>query len=418
MARIFICHAFEDFHLATQLKLNFKPHEKYEILQTDYEHLDDVDQHEKIIEKIQSCDLFILVWTQNAELAPEVMFEWTNALNLHVDFLVCQFDDTQLPTVLRKSKIIPFVSFKKGMTQLKKHVGANNTNATDTVETTAKTPEKRSESSDSLQKPDEDTTNLVEGPIFVGTAHSPKSVEEDTVTDAPEEDEIPEAKHSPPQPEVATETPEPTSWEKSYRQASAPGRKPKSGYRLEIIIPAAILVILTFLVALILFKRGKNTKIYRTTPTTISEQAVRQMVIGYDFYALDWNDNSKGYPNEFIIEEVNGDKIIHDENSGLVWQQGGSEQPIESYKAEVYVAKLNQINFGGYSDWRLPTLEEAMTLMEPYLNPQELHIDPIFKGLWCIWTADRDEFGQRWAVNFYNRPRTDFTEDVYVRACR
>jgi hypothetical protein len=217
-------------------------------------------------------------------------------------------------------------------------------------------------------------------------------------------------------PVVATQ--EHSSWETAYRPQSASRTKSKTGFRLEIVIPGVILAILALLVGLILVEKEKSTKIFRTTATTISEQEVRQMLKKNDFFALDWNDQSKGYLNEFIIEEVTGNKIIRDETSGLIWQQTGSEGPIESNKTEVYVAKLNQINFGGYNDWRLPTLEEAMTLMEPYLNPQELHIDPIFKGLWCIWTADRDEFGQRWAVNFYNRPRTDFTDDVFVRACR
>jgi len=34
-------------------------------------------------------------------------------------------------------------------------------------------------------------------------------------------------------------------------------------------------------------------------------------------------------------------------------------------KVQAYIAQLNRANFGGYSDWRLPTLEEAMCLMEP-----------------------------------------------------
>ncbi|MCB9501891.1 MAG: DUF1566 domain-containing protein [Deferribacteres bacterium] len=37
----------------------------------------------------------------------------------------------------------------------------------------------------------------------------------------------------------------------------------------------------------------------------------------------------------------------------------------EFEKAVVYIDSLNKANFAGYSDWRLPTLEEAMTLMEP-----------------------------------------------------
>jgi len=411
MARIFVCHAFEDFHLATQIKLNLKPDEIQEILQTDYERRDEINQHEAIIQKIQDCNLFVLVWTQNAELSPEVMFEWTNALNLHIDFLVCQFDDTPLPTVLQASKRIPFHSFRQGLADLKQHLAGFKTKlsgAGKIIGTPANPP---GEVVPPMQSLDGDSTEIIEGPIFVGTANSKKNIEPEAEVTANLTPEPVETQPAPPGPR------EQSGWEKTL-QLSPTRHRSKINFRPEIVVPAVIFVILLILVILILAKKEKSTRIFRTTATTISEQEVRQMLRKHDFFALDWNDQSKGYSNEYVIEEVAGNKIIHDETSGLTWQQAGSEQPIESIKAEVYVARINQQNFGGYNDWRLPTLDEAMTLMEPYLNPQELHIDPIFRGLWCIWTADRDEFGQRWAINFYNRPRTDFTEDVYVRACR
>lgn len=408
MARIFVCHAFEDFHLATQIKLNLKPDEIQELLQTDYERRDEANQHEAIIQKMQDCNFFVLVWTQNAELSPEVMFEWTNALNLHIDFLVCQFDDTPLPTVLQESKRILFHSFRQGLAELKQYLAEFNTKLSGRGKIIGTPASPPVEPVPPMQSLAVDSTEVIEGPIFVGTANSKKMTDPETAVTA---NLTPEPVETQPAPR------EQSGWEKSFPLSPSP-RRSKINFRPEIVIPAVIFVILLILVILILAKKEKSIRIFRTTATTISEQEVRQMLRKHDFFALDWNDQSKGYANEYVIEEVAGNKIIYDETSGLTWQQAGSEQPIESIKAEVYVAQLNQLNFGGCNDWRLPTLEEAMTLMEPYQNPQELHIDPIFRGLWCIWTADRDEFGQRWAINFYNRPRTDFTEDVYVRACR
>lgn len=52
------------------------------------------------------------------------------------------------------------------------------------------------------------------------------------------------------------------------------------------------------------------------------------------------------------------------------------------------IKKLNQNGFAGFSDWRLPTLEEAMSLMEPR-KKNDLYINPIFDSKQRrIWTTD------------------------------
>ena len=64
--------------------------------------------------------------------------------------------------------------------------------------------------------------------------------------------------------------------------------------------------------------------------------------------------------------------------SSLMWQQSGADKYMEYEKAKEYVDQLNRDQFAGYSDWRLPTLEETMSLMEPTKNKNGLYIDPLF----------------------------------------
>jgi hypothetical protein len=90
-----------------------------------------------------------------------------------------------------------------------------------------------------------------------------------------------------------------------------------------------------------------------------------------------------------------------------MWQQGGSKHTLFFTAAKKYIHDLNIEKFIGYDDWRLPTLEEAMSLMKPVakvpmiLNDDAIHIDPVFdKTHGWIWTADKRRSGAEWIVDF------------------
>lgn len=66
------------------------------------------------------------------------------------------------------------------------------------------------------------------------------------------------------------------------------------------------------------------------------------------------------------------------------------------------IAALNARNFAGYSDWRLPTLEEAMSLVRPDAL-DGLYMDPQFapRSAPFVWTADLESEERGWLVNFF-----------------
>ena len=95
------------------------------------------------------------------------------------------------------------------------------------------------------------------------------------------------------------------------------------------------------------------------------------------------------------------ESLIIDENSGLTWQQSGFSADLTLEQAHDYTNELNRNNHAGYTDWRLPTLEEAMSLVEPTTSRDGLYINPIFdkKQKW-IWTADKNSASRAWYVYF------------------
>lgn len=64
-----------------------------------------------------------------------------------------------------------------------------------------------------------------------------------------------------------------------------------------------------------------------------------------------------------------GNGAVQDLKSGLVWQKADSyhelKKGINWYEALEYVASKNSEKFAGFDDWRLPTLEELISLYDP-----------------------------------------------------
>lgn len=110
-----------------------------------------------------------------------------------------------------------------------------------------------------------------------------------------------------------------------------------------------------------------------------------------------------------------------DATTSLMWLRSGSRIHVPYDRAAEFVNILNAKNFAGYNDWRLPTLEEAMSLLAAAKFDNDLFIDPLFdpKQVW-IWTSDVYPDGSAWRV-FLNEGYCgyyDAKSRSYVRAVR
>ena len=163
----------------------------------------------------------------------------------------------------------------------------------------------------------------------------------------------------------------------------------------------------------------------------LSENTVRAMLKKHDFYDRKWNPNGL-FDNDFVD---NGDGTVTDRATGLMWQKDGSPKHLTLKRATYYIGSLNDKRFMGYSDWRLPTVEELVSLIRFNVG-RGLNINPLFTTKRKpYWSSDSGFVEDRymkdvWIVSFVegkiilhmldNDPRMIFgyPETYYVRGVR
>jgi len=104
--------------------------------------------------------------------------------------------------------------------------------------------------------------------------------------------------------------------------------------------------------------------------------------------------------HDYEEKVINGDNVVIDRTTGLMWQQSGTKDFIKRRYAREWVMNLNQQKYAGYSDWRFPTVEEAASLLTSD-KVNERYIDPVFDGKqeW-IWTGNSYDSENAWSADF------------------
>lgn len=124
--------------------------------------------------------------------------------------------------------------------------------------------------------------------------------------------------------------------------------------------------------------------------------------------------------NEYELQ--NDGKVVFDRNTRLMWQQSGSDEEMTYYEAKTYIKQLNRYKFEGYTDWRLPTIEEALSLLESEATgTNDMYINPKFnERLDKIWTSDLYSEFNVWVV-YLDSGGSHYLgvyDKVYARAVR
>jgi hypothetical protein len=171
-----------------------------------------------------------------------------------------------------------------------------------------------------------------------------------------------------------------------------------------------------------IFRVGAQRQQVKTQAESLQEKIVpikdAQEVFGLD---------NKWYPRKYTQNEYKdfGDVIV-DHATKLMWQKSGSEKSLVYEKIQEYITLLNSQLFGGYDDWRLPTIPELMSLLEQKKLSDDLNIHPIFDSTqrycWSVNLLPKEKlwWESAWVILFKNGfvHWDNVRGDYYIRCVR
>ena len=174
----------------------------------------------------------------------------------------------------------------------------------------------------------------------------------------------------------------------------------------------------------------------RREPEEVTKRSdISTMLVEYNFFEL-FRNTQGSFINDLVD---NKDGTVTDRATGLMWQKSGSLERLDDRGSKKYIKQLNRKHFGGYYDWRMPTIEELASLLSRKAN-HGVHMAPEFEiHQFSCWSADKcrpqsDYYYGYWIVNFKqgqilqasirkpsvtaNFDRRNINETNYVKAVR
>jgi serine/threonine protein kinase len=135
---------------------------------------------------------------------------------------------------------------------------------------------------------------------------------------------------------------------------------------------------------------------FKTLNYSLAEAMIRE----YNFFDNGFNKNGN-FKNYHEKQTIGGGSVVLDRGTGLMWYDSKSSKALSFRKADRWVRYLNRRKYAGFNDWRMPTLEEAASLLEKRITPDGLHISPAFRNRpKNCWTGDSLRLQTKWVVRF------------------
>ncbi|HKJ65392.1 MAG TPA: DUF1566 domain-containing protein [Desulfopila sp.] len=142
-------------------------------------------------------------------------------------------------------------------------------------------------------------------------------------------------------------------------------------------------------------KRNKVT--LPSDQVVVDDVQVEQILRHWNVY--DSHLNTDGSFVNSLVDAGDGLTVI-DERTALQWQSGGIDI-CSNRTMNKKIKSVNDGNFAGFADWRLPTIEEAMSLMETERNFKGVYLHPCFSiAQPFVFVAAQRKPGGYWFVDY------------------
>jgi hypothetical protein len=122
---------------------------------------------------------------------------------------------------------------------------------------------------------------------------------------------------------------------------------------------------------------------------------------------------------EYAINDFsdNGDGTITDSATGLMWSQDDSGTGMNWKDALAWVQQMNDENYLGYSDWRLPNAKEMQSIVDYSRSPDttgSAAIDPVFNATQITNEAGQADYPFYWTSTTHIRFGGNGGAGVYI----
>ena len=173
-------------------------------------------------------------------------------------------------------------------------------------------------------------------------------------------------------------------------------KKKKPGKRKRTTATVVFVAMILALVAVLAIKTNRGG----SGSLKLDSDQVKTMIKRHNYFDRIWN--KYGHFNNLFEKKIVGSRlVIVDAATGLMWYFSGSKRPMKHERISGWMEWFNKRQFAGYGDWRLPTLEEAATLLTGSGQHDSLHIDSLFSRTQKhIWTSNLYGRNGAWVVRF------------------
>jgi serine/threonine-protein kinase len=112
-------------------------------------------------------------------------------------------------------------------------------------------------------------------------------------------------------------------------------------------------------------------------------------------------------------------ETVADDLTDLLWQRSGTPYALTWRESHGHILRLNQSGWQGRRDWRLPTVDELLSLLEPPPHGEDFCLQGVFDQRQTgLWSSDRRSYTAAWfaSVDLGFVAWQDFSAACHVRA--